>query len=486
VATEVDRGVTPQGWEVEQTGIEHVPDSARRGSPRDLFWPWAAANLSFFGIAYGVYIVGFGLNLWQSLVAALVGALASFALVGLVAVAGTRAGAPTMTLGRAPYGYHGNKLPTLFSYISLVGWETVLVSLATLATGTVLGRLSGGLAGNGVLAVAFALIALITIVVGVYGYAVILRVQRWFTWAFVAMTAVYFAIMLPKLDLTAAAALPAGSTASLFGAIALTASGLGLGWVNCGADYSRYLPRSSAPAAVAGWTTFGASSAPIVLMFFGVLLTASNPGLAEAAGADPVGALAAPLPTWFLVPYLITAVLGFVAGAIMDIYSSGLNLLALGLRVPRTLAVLIDGVLMLLGGAYIVFFAPDFFGPFQAFLISIGVVMASWAAVFLVDLLLHRGGGYAESDLYRPSGVHGALNPAGVTSLVVASVIGLGTVTSFDPNVAKVLGYLLTDAARAGSVGASNLGVFLAFGVAGVLYAVLSTTVWRPRSRVTR
>jgi len=104
VATEVDRGVAPQGWEVEQTGIEHVPDSARRGSPRDMFWPWAAANLSFFGIAYGVYIVGFGLNLWQSLVAALVGALASFALVGLVALAGTRAGAPTMTLGRAAYG----------------------------------------------------------------------------------------------------------------------------------------------------------------------------------------------------------------------------------------------------------------------------------------------------------------------------------------------------------------------------------------------
>ena len=41
------------------------------------------------------------------------------------------------------------------------------------------------------------------------------------------------------------------------------------------------------------------------------------------------------LPTWYLVPFALVAVVGLVAGAILDIYSSGLALLTLGLRVQR-------------------------------------------------------------------------------------------------------------------------------------------------------
>lgn len=486
VAQRVEPPAVTAGWQIEQTGIESVADADRHGRPSDLFWPWAAANLSFFGIAYGVYIVGLGLGLWQAIVAGIVGAAVSFLLVGLVSLAGQRAGAPTMTLSRAAFGVQGNKLPTLFSYVALVGWETVLVALSTLATGTVLDRLHAGLGGKPTLGVAFAITALVTIAVGVFGHGVIMRVERWFTAAFVLMTIVYFVIMIPKLDLHRASALPSAGAATLLGGSTLAAAGLGLGWVNCGADYSRYLPRRSSARGVVGWTAFGGAVAPIVLITFGVLVTASNPKLAAAAGADPVGALAGPLPTWFLVPYVIIGILGFVAGAMMDIYSSGLNLLTLGVRLPRHLAVLIDGCLMVGGGIYIVFVAPSFFGPFQAFLTVTGVVMAAWVAIFLVDLALFRRDGYDEADLYSSAGVHGAVNPAGVVALVVATVVGLGTVTSGDPHIQKALGFLLTDAAKNGGVGASSVGVLLALLVAGVLYAGLATTVWDPARRSLR
>jgi purine-cytosine permease-like protein len=61
------------------------------------------------------------------------------------------------------------------------------------------------------------------------------------------------------------------------------------------------------------------------------------------------------LPTWFLVPFVLVAVLGLVGGAVLDIYSSGLALLSAGLRVPRYVAAGIDGILMTLGALYIVF-----------------------------------------------------------------------------------------------------------------------------------
>ena len=87
-------------------------------------------------------------------------------------------------------------------------------------------------------------------------------------------------------------------------------TGFGLGWVNVAADYSRYLPRNASSGGVVGWTTFGASIAPVVLLVFGLLLAGSSPELSTAIGQDPIGALAATLPTWFLVPFALVAVLG--------------------------------------------------------------------------------------------------------------------------------------------------------------------------------
>lgn len=45
-----------------------------------------------------------------------------------------------MILSRAAFGVKGNIVPGALSYLIFVGWETVLVSLATLATGTVFSR----------------------------------------------------------------------------------------------------------------------------------------------------------------------------------------------------------------------------------------------------------------------------------------------------------------------------------------------------------
>lgn len=41
------------------------------------------------------------------------------------------------------------------------------------------------------------------------------------------------------------------------------------------------------------------------------------------------------LPLWALIPFWIVAVLTLVSGAVNGIYSSGLTLLSLGIRIPR-------------------------------------------------------------------------------------------------------------------------------------------------------
>ncbi|MGV4927690.1 cytosine permease [Streptomyces sp. BHT-5-2] len=481
-----ERHTTPTGSNtsasaVERNGIDPVPDTERHGTPRSLFWPWAASGLSLLGIAYGIYVMGLGLNAWQAVVTGTVGYVLSFVLVGLVSVAGARTGAPTMAIGRAAFGRQGNKLPTVFGYVSNVGWETVLVALSSLGGATVLARVSPALFARadgrtpttGAQALCFAVTAVSVVVVGVYGHALIMKVQKYLTAAITVMTVAYMVLTAGRIHPSALLEGRPGGFGTAVGGVVFAMTLLGLGWVNCGADYSRYLPLDSSGRAITGWTTLGGVLAPVVLLVFGVLLNAGDPKLAAAAAADPVGALAAALPTWFLVPYLLTAIGGFASGAIMDIYSSGMSLLALGVPVRRHLAVLVDGALMAVGGWYVLFVSPGFFATFQAFLSVVGVAMAAWTAVFLVARWRGR------RSRSGPSAAPSAGWPA-VLSLTVASVVGLGLVTSADPNIARAVGFLLTDRAAHGTPGAMNIGVVAALLVAGVLYAVTAPLAHRP------
>ena len=187
---------------VEQNGINVIHESERKGAPRDLFWPWAAANISVFGIAYGAFLLYFGVSFWQALIVGAVGIAVSFFFVGVIALAGKRGSAPTLVLSRAIFGVDGNRVPSILSWVLTVGWETVLVSLAVLATSTVLGAL-GFDAGVGTQVVALVVVAALVIGAGVMGFDLIMRLQKWITIATGVLTVVYVVLVLPQIDLDA-------------------------------------------------------------------------------------------------------------------------------------------------------------------------------------------------------------------------------------------------------------------------------------------
>ncbi len=170
-----------------------------------------------------------------------------------------------MVLSRAAFGVRGNRLPSALSWLLTVGWETVLVILATLATATVLDRLGWG-GGTGTKIVAMIVVAGVTIAAGVLGFDFIMRLQTWITVATAALTVVYVSSSARRHLLDArVSALPAGSAQAFIGALVFVMTGFGLGWVNAAADYSRYLPRRSSSRGVFGWTTFGGALGPVVL-----------------------------------------------------------------------------------------------------------------------------------------------------------------------------------------------------------------------------
>jgi nucleobase:cation symporter-1, NCS1 family len=471
---------------IELNGINTIVESERRGTARSLFWPWFGANVSVLGLSYGAFVLGFGISFWQATVVTIIGVVVSFLLCGFISLAGKRGSAPTMVLSRAMFGVRGNRVPAVISWVLTVGWETALTALAVLATSTVFARLGFG-TGPAPKIVALIVVAALIVGAGVLGFTVIMRLQVWITIITGVLTVVYVILALPHVDLHSVGSIPTGSAAAVIGALVFVMTGFGLGWVNAAADYSRYLPRTTRSSAVVGWTTFGGSVAPVVLVLFGLLLAGSSKSLSAAIGADPIGALTRILPLWFLIPFALVAILGLVGGAVLDIYSSGLALLSAGIRIPRYVAAMIDGVVMIVGAIYVAFFANDFIAPFEAFLITLGVPIAAWCGIFIADILLRRKS-YSEKDLYDPRGRYGDVRWLAIALVVVGTAVGWGLISNAYPTVTWLnwQGYLFGPATGAFRTNwaYANLGVLVAL-VIGFLGTLLfgRSTIRRQESK---
>src|ERR1022692_1307243 len=424
--------------QIEANGINVITDAERKGRPRDLFWPWFAANVSVLGLSYGSFELGFGISFWQAIGAGLVGIIVSFLLCGFIAVAGKRGSAPTMVLSRAAFGVRGNKLPAAISWLLTVGWETVLIILATLATATVFQRLGWG-GGT-----ATKVIALI-VAGGVMGFDLIMRMQAVITVVTAVLTVGFIILVVDKIHWHTVAAIPSGSAEKLIGALVFTMTG------------------------------------------FGLVLAGSSAKLSSAIAADPIGALTTLLPTWYLVPFAVVAVLGLVGGSVLDIYSSGLALLTFGLRAPRYVAALIDGTVMVLGTIYVVFVAKNFLAQFEGFLITLGVPIAAWCGIMLADIALRRKD-YAEPELYEPAGRYGNVRARPLAVIVVSTAVGWGLVTNSSASWLTWQGYLLQPLRLGGKTGAwafANLGVLVALGIGFVVTLAFSrATVDRKSTRL--
>ena len=448
-------------FELELNGPNLIQESERGGSAKSLFWPWAGANVSLLALSYGAFFLGFGISFKQATWAAIIGTTLSFLLVGFSSLAGKKSNAPTMILSRAVFGVKGNILPGTLSYLIFVGWETVLVSLATLATGTVFTRI-GNIDNNLALVLGFVLAVSLTIFGGVLGFSTIMKIQKWLTLTTIMMTALYIGLTISNVNWSSIMAIKDGSNQAFIGALIFGITGIGLGWVNAAADYSRYLPRSVSSKAVVGWTVLGASIVPIILVIYGSALAGSSKELSDAIAMDPIGALTALLPTWFLIPFAMIAVLGLVGGAILDLYSSGLTLVSIGLPVKRHVAAAIDACIMLAGTIYIVWFADNFFFPFQGFLITLGVPVATWSAIFVADVVMRKKP-YSESDLFDNRGIYGSVNKKSIALMMIGTIIGWGFVTNTFASWLSWQGYFLgMIGGKSGAWAYSNIGVIFA------------------------
>ncbi|MFF0968863.1 purine-cytosine permease family protein [Streptomyces sp. NPDC003703] len=401
---------------VEQRGIDAVPAEERQGGPSRLLGLWAGTNTTVFTVVYGALVVSFGLSFWYAVALIVVGNVLGFAVTGLTSLQGPRTGTSTHSVSRAAFGPRGGKLPALLSWVMLVGFEAGGMVLIVLAGLALLGQ-AGITATTPVKVLVIAAAAGLQMLLPLAGYHLIMKVQKYFAWIFAAMFAVMAVLVFPKADLAGHGQAPSLVTVSLVLAM-VTASG-GLSWADMGSDYSRYLPAGSPPRKVFACAALGGMVPNVLLQILGAAVAT-----ATTDAADPVSGLPQILPGWFTTPYLLLAIVSLLAVNTTDMYSSGLNLLAVGLPVKRWMVVFVD-LSLCTGITLWAVFSADFYTLLSDFLSLIVLWLAPWAAVYLTDWALRRGR-YDVPSLFPDGtgrkGVYwhkGGVRPAGLLAVLL-------------------------------------------------------------------
>jgi purine-cytosine permease-like protein len=324
---------------VEPGGVEYIAEAERHGRPLNLFWMWASPNLEFATVYVGVLpVVLFGGGFWPTAVALLLGTALGSLFQGLLSVMGPRLGVAQMVESRAGFGFFGNLLPAGLQVLTAgAGWVAVNSVSGAFALHTFCAAVGLPVPG---LVPALAIVVVVEILVAFAGYNFIHVIERWvfpfLAVIFIACCAVIFVHARPGTGFDAAAAAAGGGPVGAFMIALFFAFAYAASWNPYASDYSRYLPRVVSPVRVAFSAGLGLLVTCGVLEIAGAAL-ATVAGTQWGISAIPTNQFVAPLPEVLRVIAPLAICVGAVSANAINLYSSAMSFLSMGLRIGARL-----------------------------------------------------------------------------------------------------------------------------------------------------
>ena len=398
-----DGSAQDQPFRIEQHGIDYIPESERWATPRNIaaLWTGSAINVEYF--IYGALLMGFGFSFKIALSLIIIGNL-SFFFLGLASLQGPETGTTAFTIGRAPFGTRGSRIVSFFNWVTQLGFETEGLILIV-AAAIVLSQMAGFHVNSPLKVIYIIVAAAIQAVMPYLGHATMVKVLRALIIPFGAIF-----VVLAIYDVLHGTA----SYKATFGGWQLYTAGLafvialsGLGWTECGNDYTRYVPRDASKKAIVGWMFIGTAIPEIFMMTLGALTFSFMPAgdyFAKAGawnGSNPFEAMHGQhfIPSWLIAIFLIFAIVQLFGINSLDLYSSGVSLQAMGLRLKRYQAVVLDSFIAC-GLTIWAMFQSTFSLYMKEFVGVIIVWIAPWFGILIMDWLLRRYR-YSASELQR-------------------------------------------------------------------------------------
>lgn len=373
---------------VESRGIEAVPEAARHGRPRDLALFWAGGLGNYATILTASLLTSFfGLGVWDGLAAIALGTVAAAVILGLLSAVTVRTGLPQVVSSARVFGRGGMKVAALLTLIMGVGWfavDTVIAAQAgvQLAAGAGLGPGVGKLTFPLVLVV-----ALVSVVVAIYGHATIAVLERFGAVLFGVLSIVLFVALAGQFHWTTGPTIGGADYPGAFVLGFMVCFALVASWFPFAGDYSRYLPAGSSARSVTLWAMAGTTVIMLLLGLFGLLLPTVDPKLAAAADGGVLAVVGRHAPRWVALPFFVLVIAGEIWANYLDVYTAGLCTQALGIRLRRWQLALGCGVVGAALAAYAVVI-KDFHTAYEQFLLLSYLWAPAWAGITLLALFV--------------------------------------------------------------------------------------------------
>ena len=306
-----DQGIAyrEQVLAIEPHATEHVQEDERHGSVRSLFTLWLSANMGLPVWLVGALAVTLGLGFADGVAAILLGNLVGCALLALTASMGPEIGVPQLPFTAHSFGARGKYLPALLNWVSTSGWYAV-------------NSIVGALAIVHLTAAPFWLALLILsaaqILVGVYGYNFIHRLEAISAALLAAIFVIMTVVSLPKANFGLVSTLSPADHLGLFVLMTTAVASYVFSWAPYASDYARYLPPATSKLRVFGTVFGGAFIGCFWLQFLGIAV--ATLGLKM----SPIDLVVSVMgPVWVVA--LLAVVLGTIAADALNVYTGALR-----------------------------------------------------------------------------------------------------------------------------------------------------------------
>lgn len=475
MATTIEESLpaTDQAFKIETHGIDYIPPEERWAKPRDIGAMWAGASVQIEYFIYGAVLMTFGFNFAQALSLIIIGNLSYF-LLGLCSLQAPQTGTTVFAINRASYGPNGSRLISFFNWITQIGFE--VEGLILIVGAALVLEIKAGFSPGDPAKVIFVIVAvLIQGVLPFLGHATILKTLRALVIPFIILFAVMLAFAIPHATTHGVA--HAADWQTYMEGLAFTIVLSGLGWTECGNDYTRYCKPETSKKGIVGWVFLGTAVPEILIMTLGAAVGTFLVKVGTQANAFVAFAHQSFIPAWFVVVFLIFSIVQLFAINSLDMYSSGVTLQAMGVKVKRDQAVVIDCVLAL-GVTMYAIFNTSFNTYLKDFVDVVIVWIAPWAAIFLVDWWMRRSR-YVPAELQRTDKGGLYYRTAGIYwPAIIAQVVGMFAAVSALSATFSLPRWLneVTRHTQDKFGYGADFSVFLGMGVGGLLYLVLA---WR-------
>jgi NCS1 family nucleobase:cation symporter-1 len=466
-----------KAFHIEQHGIDFVPESERWAKPRDLAGMWAGASVQIEYFVYGAILIsGFGFGFKEAVALIIVGNL-SYLLLGICSLQGPDAGTTVFGINRASYGPNGSRLIALFNWLTQIGFEVEGLILIV-GAGIVLMN-KGGYSVGTPAKVVLALLAIgIQAVLPFLGHATIVKTLRWLIVPCVVIYAVVLGFSAGHMHLDAGSQGFAHGWQYFMVGLAFTIALSGLGWTECGNDYSRYIPRGASKPAIVGWVFVATALPEIIVMTLGAGVGTVISNIGGAGGAFTPFNHQTVIPGWFVVVFMLLCIVQLFGINSLDLYSSGVTLQALGLRVKRYQAVVIDSAICVFVTIYALF-NSSFTTYLSDFVDCVIAWIAPWMAIFLVDWVMRKYR-YVPAELQKTdrSSIYWASGGVNWPAVIAQAAGTTLSVLSLDQL------FYVGPIARAFGAGGADMSVWSGIIGGGVVYLILGWATVRKQTAV--